>query len=552
VVAAAVDAAARTALDKSLARAAVEIDNFRAAFAWTRARCDTEVALALTSSLQPLWLALGRLNEGLAWFDAALDDDGPGDVSTNVRAAALADRALLDTWAFGTQGAEQAEAALAAARADGDQALIARALTSRGIVAALHGEPAQQHLAEAASLARAVGDRWRLCQILGWQANLAYLAGDRIAVRTATAEGLTIAEAIGDRFTSQQCGTWSAWARLVGGELGGAETQLRAIADEAHADQALIWWVVAAHYSAQAAAYRGDSSAAATGLAPVTSPAEDFGPMWSGNSHAVRAVVALAEGDLASLDQASRIAWDELATAPVHQRMYGYLLAETALARGDLAAARSWADEAVASATGWHRLLALTTRARVQFAQREPELAEQDAHEGLALAADLGANLGVPDILECLATTARTGGSQLRSARLFGAAEGMRRRMGVVRFKAHDAAHEAALRSTRDALGDKDFTAALVEGSSLSTTEALSYAQRGKGERKRPTMGWFSLTPAELDVVRLVCDGLANKEIAERLLVSPRTVQTHLTHVYTKLNLSSRVQLVQEASRHPD
>jgi DNA-binding CsgD family transcriptional regulator len=59
------------------------------------------------------------------------------------------------------------------------------------------------------------------------------------------------------------------------------------------------------------------------------------------------------------------------------------------------------------------------------------------------------------------------------------------------------------------------------------------------------------LTPAERDVERLVSEGLGNKDIATRLFVSPRTVQTHLTHVYTKLRLSSRVQLVQEAARHP-
>jgi DNA-binding CsgD family transcriptional regulator len=45
-------------------------------------------------------------------------------------------------------------------------------------------------------------------------------------------------------------------------------------------------------------------------------------------------------------------------------------------------------------------------------------------------------------------------------------------------------------------------------------------------------------TPAELDIVRLLSEGLSNKEIAARLFISPRTAQTHLTHIYSKLNLS--------------
>jgi DNA-binding CsgD family transcriptional regulator len=72
---------------------------------------------------------------------------------------------------------------------------------------------------------------------------------------------------------------------------------------------------------------------------------------------------------------------------------------------------------------------------------------------------------------------------------------------------------------------------------------------RGGGERKRPASAWGALTPTERDVVRLVSEGLDNKDIATRLFVSPRTVQT-LTHVYTKVGLTSCVQLAREAARH--
>ena len=124
------------------------------------------------------------------------------------------------------------------------------------------------------------------------------------------------------------------------------------------------------------------------------------------------------------------------------------------------------------------------------------------------------------------------------------------RRMGAVRFKVWDAGYEASVAALRNAMGDNDFDSAWAEGAALSTEEAIAYAQRGRGQRKRPPSGWASLTPTERDVVRLVSEGLANNDIAARLFVSPRTVQTHLTHVYTKLGLTSRVQLVQEAARH--
>jgi DNA-binding CsgD family transcriptional regulator len=58
------------------------------------------------------------------------------------------------------------------------------------------------------------------------------------------------------------------------------------------------------------------------------------------------------------------------------------------------------------------------------------------------------------------------------------------------------------------------------------------------------------LTRAERDVAGLAGEGLSNKEIAERLFVSPRTVQAHLSHVFTKLGITSRVHLAKEAMRN--
>ena len=61
------------------------------------------------------------------------------------------------------------------------------------------------------------------------------------------------------------------------------------------------------------------------------------------------------------------------------------------------------------------------------------------------------------------------------------------------------------------------------------------------------TNGWAALTNAELAVVRLVTEGLTNREAADRLFVSPHTVNSHLRHVFTKLGINSRVELARIA-----
>jgi len=133
---------------------------------------------------------------------------------------------------------------------------------------------------------------------------------------------------------------------------------------------------------------------------------------------------------------------------------------------------------------------------------------------------------------------------------LFGVAEAIRERTGEARFVVHQPEYEDWAARLREAVELNDFGRGWSEGAAVTTDESIVYAQRGRGERKKPIIGWESLTPTEMNVVRLVNVGLSNKEIATRLFISPRTVDTHLTHVYSTLGLTSRVQLAQEAGRH--
>jgi predicted ATPase/DNA-binding CsgD family transcriptional regulator len=552
-LAALLDAPADRDYEQLIQQAETEIDNLRAAFVWSREHSDIELALALASSLQPLWQARGRLREGLAWFDAALADldaQHPG-VAPTVRARALADRAMLATWVGAADSPSQAQQALAIAREVDDPALLALALTACGLMcAAVSVELARPYFAEAVGLARAVDDRWRLSQILAYQAYAANNAGDPIATRPPAEEGRDLAEAIGDRYDSRLCRLYLGFAQLYQGDLAGAAAQFGELVAEAKAAHDVLLEVNSLAGQGIVLACQGDTVAARAAADAAIEAAAELGGIYAAMGYAALASAALAAGDVATLQDATE-AWPHLSALPHPAAVQRIFNAGAALARGDLLAARRWADEAVSSTAGYHLSQALLTRIGVAIAQGEPDQAERDAHDALACAAHVEAYVLIPDILECLAALTGDAGGHREVTRFFGAAHAIRERRGAVRFKIFNAGYRASVAAARDALGDEDFDAAWAEGAALSTEEAIAYAQRGRGERKRPVSGWASLTPTERDVVRLVSKGLGNKDIATRLFVSPRTVQTHLTHVYTKLGLTSRVQLAQEAARRP-
>jgi predicted ATPase/class 3 adenylate cyclase/DNA-binding NarL/FixJ family response regulator len=546
-LAAKLDLPADSDYERAIEQAETEIDNLRAAFGWSRETSDVELALTLTSSLQPLWQGRGRLREGLTWFDTALDANQPA-MTPAVRARALADRATLGLWAGATESPDQAQQALAIAREVNDPALLARALTACGYVAAyFDADEAGSYLTEAMGLARDLGDRWRLSQILVAQVVAALAAHDPIAARAAAEEGRDLANAIGDRFNARRFRWYLGIAQLYRGDLAGAVAQFAAVADEAEAAHDEIWRVDSLVGLGIALAHQGEYAAALAAAEAAVEATAELGGLKAVAAYHVLAVAALAAGDATTAQDATAAGRPLASVVPQATGLQRVLSAEAALAGEDLVAARRWADDAVSTMTGAFLSDPLTTRARVAIAQDDPAQAERDAHDALAHAAEVEAYLFIPDILECLAVLA---GSHHEAARLLGAAHAIRQRMGAVRFKVYDAGYEASVAALRDAMNENDFESAWAEGAALSTEEAVAYAQRGRGQRKRPTSGWASLTPTELDVVRLVSEGLANNDVATRLFVSPRTVQTHLTHVYAKLGLSSRIQLVQEAARH--
>lgn len=551
-LAAMLDTPAPTGHEQLLEQTATELDNLRAAFTWSRENSDIELASQLASTLQPLWLGRGCIREGLSWFDAALTDrhaDPSKVAAPAVHARALADKATLNAHMGATDSMEHALRALAIARELEDPALLLRTLTACGCVAVYDPDVAEPYFAEAIGLARSLGDGWRLSQILGWQAFGLTMEGHPIAIRAAAQEGRDLAATIGDRFSSHASRWCLGVAQGMTGDLAGAVAQLGEVIAEADAVHDVYWVCCGLSLQAVMLAWHGDPSAARESADAAVEIATELGGIFPGLAYVGLTAANLAEGDVAAADNAIAAGLPHLSLQPKLAAIWIAYAAQAALARGDLTRARHLADDAVARTSGFHLALALTTRAGVAITEGEPEQAGRDAHAALVTAASTGTFGATPEALECLAVLAFGVGSHLEAARLFGAADAIRQRGGLIRFKIFDAFFEFPVAAIREALGENDFESAWAEGAALSTEEAIAYAQRRRGQRKRPASGWASLTPTERDVVRLVSEGLANNDIATRLFVSPRTVQTHLTHVYTKLGLTSRVQLAQEAAR---
>jgi DNA-binding CsgD family transcriptional regulator len=240
----------------------------------------------------------------------------------------------------------------------------------------------------------------------------------------------------------------------------------------------------------------------------------------------------------------------------------------TALLRGDPERATVLIEEAVELARerrrgfmgllsrsldnlGWAALLGGELgRARAQFG------------ENLVLSQELGDKGTLLMSLEGLACVAGAEGEAERAARLFGAAESLQEALDYRLVPQERALLEPYRSSVRSRLGVATWEGAVAEGDAMGLDRAIAYAlpnEKPSGHPSpvlsRPSASSTpeypaGLSPRELEVLRLVVEGLTNAQAAKELYLSPRTIETHLTSIYQKLGVSSRAAATRFALEH--
>lgn len=228
-------------------------------------------------------------------------------------------------------------------------------------------------------------------------------------------------------------------------------------------------------------------------------------------------------------------------------------LAEVLRALGDSDGSGSRASEARDLAdrlgTRSYQASAREILARLSIGSSNWSHADALLHEALAIRLEIGVPIWLPQTLDSLALVAAGLESYAEAARLVGAADRARADLGLVRWPLDDPDIAEMELGLVEALGAEAVAEARAEGASLALEEAIMWARRSRGERRRPSQGWESLTPTERRVVELVAQGLSNPEIAKRLFISSGTAKVHLAHIFQKTGVHSRAELAALAIR---
>jgi non-specific serine/threonine protein kinase len=228
-------------------------------------------------------------------------------------------------------------------------------------------------------------------------------------------------------------------------------------------------------------------------------------------------------------------------------------LGQVAFVAGDLAAAKRWLIEAEQIFEsrdvphGVYRVALLLLRIHAARAEREQALAycEKCLHmQGRGRYIEYGG-----DLLESIAAQAADLHRGPLAAELFGAGQSWHERYGATRHY-FESQFQRDLARARRRLSAEDWSRAYDKGTRLTTAGAQALARQAIDELVKAAKNALSgLTEREVAVLRLVAGGLTDREIADRLVVSPRTVHAHVRSIFDKLGVRTRTAAAREAAR---
>ncbi|MFL5590073.1 MAG: tetratricopeptide repeat protein [Ktedonobacteraceae bacterium] len=240
------------------------------------------------------------------------------------------------------------------------------------------------------------------------------------------------------------------------------------------------------------------------------------------------------------------------------------------LARGDVERAKELCEESLAR----RKTLVdkggcahtLTILGRIALIQGDDERATACYKESLTLRLETGEKEGIATALEGLAAVAGMQGQPVRAVRLYGSAQSLRTMLGAPLTPIDRSSYEQTVAAVRALFDEPTFLNAWTEGQAMPLVEAIAEAAQVKVREHitpspvpapldtpstSPFRGNpFGLTDREIEVLRLVTQGLTTLQIAERLIISPRTADAHLRSIYSKLGVTSRAAATRSAIEH--
>ena len=284
------------------------------------------------------------------------------------------------------------------------------------------------------------------------------------------------------------------------------------------------------------------------------------------------AEVVTSEGDLPSAYswlQESLALWREVGDK------WGLALAlgglgEVMRCQGDYEQAAKYYDESLALFrhldNKWRIAYLLHNLGHVARAQGNYEEMAALFEESFVLFRELGHKAGVADCLAGLAAVAGVQGQQELAVQLFAASQGLFTALGVRLDPADRAEFDHNLAAVRTQLDEATYNAAWMQGQQMTWEQIIAAPEEVKRKQNHRTNQPVShpvfsqvppsasypagLTPREVEVLRLAAQGLSYAKIAERLIISARTVDAHLRSIYSKFGVTSRNEATRFAREH--